>query len=208
MPAPISISSDFKVFDFTYKFSPRFVDFAKKSGMAINPDVIAEFLASAVGEATQTAINNAPEDTGFLKRNIHFYMPSKVTAILAAEADYSAAQEFGYRDKSGRWQTGKHFIMPAATTAKKRIAENIRFLEQAFIKGIKPTFKSSPISPKTGFPSVAKKPSRTGFGRQTTARMRTRPVDFSGVIHVSRKKVQRFGTFKRGQGRRLIGGAK
>lgn len=192
--------------NFTYKFTGRFKDFAKKSGQFINEMVIHDMIVSALGPAWKQAVNSAPRDTGFLQDHIFVYMSSNTEGYLASEADYSAAQEQGYRNKRGNWVNGRHFMRPAAMQAKQQLFANMKILEKAFIAGTKAQFKAAGVTPKSGYPSVAKKPSRTGFTRQTTARKRPRSYYFSGVSTVSFKKVQRFGLFRRGAGRQLIGG--
>jgi hypothetical protein len=169
--------------------------------------VVHDLIVAGLGPAWKQAVAKAPVDTGFLQDHIFVYMISNTEGWLVSEADYSKAQEDGYRNKKGNWVNGRHFMRPAATTAKNQIWANMKFLEQCFIKGVKAQFKAAGVTVKTGFPSVAKKPSRSGFQRQVTARKRPRYYAFSRVFHVARKKVQRFGMFGRTTGGRpFIGG--
>lgn len=204
-----NIPAKFRFFDFSYKMSPRFIDFAKKSGLSINEDVIHDAIVGPLGEAWKQARQNAPVakiEGGFLRDHIFVYMTTKTMGFLAAEADYSAAQEFGYRNRAGNFIKGKHFMMPAAQTARKEIEANMKILEKAFVEGVKPLFKTAAVSAKSGYPSSAKKPSRAGSRRRTSARKKPVYSYYSSVTPVSFKKVQLFGMYPRGRGRKFSAG--
>lgn len=191
-------------FEFTYTFSKRFLEFAKVSGTVINETVIHDLIVSALSPAWKEARASAPVDTGFLRDHIFVYMISNTEGWLVAEADYSAAQDKGYRNRKGKFITGTHFMSGPFATAKKTLESNMKFLEKAFISGVKAQFKGLGITIKTGYPQAVKKPTRTGFQRQATVRKRARYTD-TGVFHVQRKRVQLRSIFRK-QPRQLIGG--
>lgn len=193
--------------EWTAKFDKRYLDFVKMSGTIINEVVIHDLIVSAMGDAWREARANANKfkDTGFLMDHIFVYMPSNTEGILASTAEYSAAQEFGYRTSRGFVQ-GKHYMSGPFATAKKRIQEQFNILQKAFVAGIKADFKARGITVqvKSGFPQAVKKPTRSGFSRQATVRKRARYQD-TGVFHVGRKRVQKRTIYRKAP-RQLIGG--
>jgi len=200
----LSTTPNFIRMEFTYKFDKKFRDFAKNSKLIINPQVIHDLIVSALGPAWNQAQSQAPVDTGFLRDHIFVYMISDFEGWLVAEADYSAAVELGHRTKSGKFVQGRHFLVPAFTTAKNQFNANMKTLQSAFMHGVKASFAGAGITVKTGFPEAVKKPTRTGFQRQATVRKRARYPD-TGVFHVGRKRVQKRTIFRKGP-RQLIGG--
>lgn len=192
--------------DFRYTLSKQFTDFVKKTGFVMSGQLVHDLIVSAIGPAWKQAVAKAPYDTGFLRDHIFVYMTSNTEGWLVSEADYSKAQEDGYRNKRGNWVNGRHFMRPAAMVAKKQIELNMKYLQECFVKGIKAQFRAAGVTVKQGYPSVARKPSRSGFQRQTTAMKRPRYQSFSGVFHVARKRVQKFGLFGRTTPRQVTGG--
>lgn len=175
----------------TVKYDKNYLEFAKRSGTIINEDVIHDLIVKALGDAWKEARENANafRDTGFLMDNIYVYMVSNTEGWLAATADYSAAQERGYRNKHGTYVKGKHYMAGPYATAKKRVQEQFNILQKAFVSGVKANFKAVGIPIKTGFPQSVSKPTTSGPLRQATVRKRTRYTKRG--FSITRKKVQR-----------------
>lgn len=188
------------VFSFTFKFSDRYIQLAKQGGQVLNPTVIRDVIANALGQGWKLARGNAPRDTGFLMDHIFAYMTDNFTGWLASEAEYSQAVEKGYSAKNGQFVSGRPFMAPALAQTKKIFFENMKILMDSFIRGQANRLQAAGVTIKSGTPSVARKPTRTGFATQKTVTSKPRRYYYSQVSNTSFRNVQRMGmgrTFKK-----------
>lgn len=178
---------------FTYQFPDKYLKIVNESDKIISPERIKQIIAHALGQGWKEARSNAPVDTGFLRDHIFVYMTTNYEGWLSSDADYSAAVERGYQGRGGKWVGGKHFMIPAINTAKKIFFDDMKITIQAFAKGEQSRIRAAGIQIKSGSPSVAKKPTRTGFAKQRTVTKKPRRYYFSQVSTTQFRDVQRFG---------------
>lgn len=89
---------------------------------------------AAALEHVRTSRREAPEDTGFLKE--HISRTSKAAEVspqakVESEADYSAAQDLGYRAGGGRFVPGTFFFTIGTEAGR------VRLLKEAAERGRK-----------------------------------------------------------------------
>lgn len=171
----------------------------QKGNLIIEPKIVHDIIAVALSEGWSVARQGAPVDTGFLQDHIFVYMTNNYNGFIVSEADYSAAVEKGYRNRSGKFVGGRAFMQPAFNVVRTKLKANMDLLVKAISQGIRPAIGTPSASIKTGSPSVAHKPSRT-FGKQKTVTPKGRyyyspsvgTVQFKKPLTLGLRRVFRF----------------